>query len=327
MEPAAVQEFWQLILLPSPFLSHAVDLVRLNFSTKSLFFLNILIGLMMLGVSLDLKFRDFVEIWRRPKGPAIGLFAQFILLPAFTWALTMVVRPAPSIALGMILIGSCPGGNLSNIMTYLARGNAAMSISMTACSTAAAVVMTPLNLWVWGWLNPYTRPILEWVSLDPLDIFLTIVLILGLPLLLGVTISRVWPMLVDRIRTPFKVISFLIFAGFVAGALAANWSIFLQVLGLVVFVVLIHNALALSLGFFSARSVGLSAWDVRAVTIEVGIQNSALGLTLVFTFFGGLGGMAIVAGWWGIWHIIAGLIVAGAWSRRPPAGRPSEATA
>ncbi len=327
MEPTAVHQFWDLILFPSPFLLHAVDLVKLNFSTKALFFLNILIGLMMLGVSLDLKLRDFVDVWRRPKGPAIGLFAQFILLPAFTWGLTMVLQPAPSIALGMILIGSCPGGNLSNIMTYLARGNAAMSISMTACSTAAAVFMTPLNLWFWGWLNPHTRPILEWVSLDPLQLFMTIVLILGLPLALGVTISRLWPGLANKIRKPFKVVSFLIFAAFVGGALAANWSIFLKVLGLVVFVVLIHNALALSLGYFSARAVRLSAWDVRAVTIEVGIQNSALGLTLVFTFFGGLGGMAIVAGWWGIWHIIAGLTVAGFWSRRPAAGRPSEAPA
>jgi BASS family bile acid:Na+ symporter len=318
MGPAVVTEFWDLIFFRSPFLGHAVDLVKLNFSPKALFFLNILIGLMMLGVSLDLKLKDFIDVWRRPKGPAIGLFAQFILLPGFTWCLTMILQPAPSIALGMILIGSCPGGNLSNIMTYLARGNAAMSISMTACSTAAAVFMTPLNLWFWGWLNPYTRPILEWVSLDPLDLFLTIVLILGLPLVLGVIISRLWPGLVNRIRTPFKAVSFLIFAAFVAGALAANWSIFLKVLGLVVFVVLIHNALALSLGYVSARAVRLSNWDVRAVTIEVGIQNSALGLTLIFTFFGGLGGMAIIAGWWGIWHIISGLIVAGVWSRRSP---------
>ncbi|MBU0514407.1 MAG: bile acid:sodium symporter family protein [Proteobacteria bacterium] len=327
MEPVAVREFWDLIFFPSPFLTHAVDLVKLNFNTKALFVLNILIGLMMLGVSLDLKLDHFRQIWRRPKGPAIGLLAQFILLPAFTWGLTMVLQPAPSIALGMILIGSCPGGNLSNIMTYLARGNAAMSISMTACSTAAAVFMTPLNLWVWGWLNPHTRPILEWVSLDPIKIFVTILLILGLPLLLGIIISKLWPGLVNKIRTPFKVVSFLIFAAFVGGALAANWSIFIQVLGLVVFVVLIHNALALSLGYFSARAARLSAWDVRAVTIEVGIQNSALGLTLIFTFFGGLGGMAIIAGWWGIWHIIAGLTVAGVWSRRPAAGRPSEAAA
>lgn len=294
-----------------------VDQIRLNFNPQMLFLLNVVIGLMMLGVSLDLKLEGFKKVWVRPKGPAIGLIAQFIFLPAFTWALTMILRPQPSIALGMILIGSCPGGNLSNVMTYLARGNAAMSISMTACSTAAAIVMTPLNLWIWGSLNPYTEPILRRVSLDPFQVFMTIVMILGLPLVIGITLSKVFPKLADKIRKPFKVVSFLIFCAFVAFALAGNWSIFLKVIGLVVFAVLIHNALALNVGYWSARAARLGRADVRAVTIEVGIQNSALGLILIFNFFEGLGGMAIIAAWWGIWHIIAGLIVAGLWSRRP----------
>lgn len=305
----------------------AIDQIRLNFSPQALIGLNIVIGLMMLGVSLELKIADFKRVIVSPKAPAIGLGAQFILLPAFTFLLTLIIQPAPSIALGMILIASCPGGNLSNIMTYLARGNAAISVSMTAVSTAAAVFMTPFNLAFWGGLNPQTAPILKQVSLNPMDVFTTIVLILGVPLTVGMLLSKAFPALVDRIRKPFKIFSFMVFIVFVGAALAANWQIFLKVIGLIIFVVFIHNALALSLGYWSGRLVRLNGRDVRAVAIEVGIQNSALGLILIFNFFEGLGGMAIIAAWWGIWHIIAGLSIATFWSRRPLPGDPEVLTA
>jgi bile acid:Na+ symporter, BASS family len=295
----------------------AIDQIRLNFSPQSILAMNIVIGLMMLGVALELKIEDFKRIFVSPKAPAIGLASQFILLPAFTFLLTLIVRPAPSMALGMILIAACPGGNLSNIMTYLARGNTAVSISMTAVSTAAAVVMTPLNLALWGGLNPSTAAILRQVSLNPFDVVTTIVLILGIPLTVGMLISGIFPSLAAGIRKPFKIFSFVIFIGFVAVALSANWQVFLKVIVLVAFVVFLHNAMALNLGYWSGRLLGLDKRDVRAVAIEVGIQNSALGLILIFDFFEGMGGMAIVAAWWGIWHIISGLTVAGFWSRKP----------
>jgi BASS family bile acid:Na+ symporter len=300
----------------------AIDQIRLNFSPQALIGLNAVIGLMMFGVALELKPIDFKRIFIAPKAPAIGLAAQFFLLPAFTFLLTLVLKPTPSMALGMILIAACPGGNLSNIMTYLAKGNAAVSVSMTAVSTAAAIIMTPFNLAFWGSLNPNTVPILREVSLNPMDVFSTIVLILGIPLAAGMIVSHIFPRLVQKIRKFFKIFSFIVFIGFVGAALAANWQIFLRVIGLVVFVVFIHNALALSLGYWSARLFKLEERDSRAVSIEVGIQNSALGLILIFNFFEGLGGMAIVAAWWGIWHIMAGLSVATYWSRRrmKPAG-------
>ena len=290
--------------------SAAVDLVRLNFNPQMLFVVNAAIGLMMFGVALDLKFEDFKRIIISPKAPGIGLVAQFILLPALTFLLTLILRPQPSIALGMILVAACPGGNLSNIITYLAKGNCAVSISMTAVSTAAAVVMTPLNLALWGGLNPDTAEILRKVSLSPVDVFTTIFLILGIPLVLGLTLSRIFPALADKVRKPFKIFSLVFFMVIVCGALAANWSIFLKVVGLVMLIVLLHNALALNLGYWSGRLCRLDERDSRAVCIEVGIQNSALGLVLVFNFFEGLGGMAILVAWWGIWHIIAGLITA-----------------
>ena len=288
----------------------AIDQVRLNFNPQGLLAINAAIGLMMLGVAIDLKLEDFKRILASPKAPAIGLFAQFLLLPAFTFGLTMLLRPHPSIALGMILVAACPGGNFSNLMTYLAKGNCAVSISMTAVSTMAAVVMTPLNLSIWGNLNPDTAPLLQKVSLSPMDVFTTVFIILGIPLILGMILSRIFPNLADRVRKPFKIFALVFFILVLLGALAANYKIFLQVIGLVVIAVFIHNLLALNIGYWTARLFRLDEGACRAVSIEVGIQNAALGLVLVFNFFGGMGGMAILVGWWGIWHIVAGLATA-----------------
>jgi len=295
----------------------ALDQVRLNFNPQGLFAINAAIGLMMLGVALELKLADFKRIFIAPKAPAIGLAAQFILLPAFTFLLTLILQPPPSIALGMILVAACPGGNLSNIITYLARGNCAVSVSMTAVSTAAAIFMTPLNLTIWGSLNPHTAQILKKVSLSPFDVFANIFIILGIPLIVGLSVSHYFPSLVQKVRKPFKIFSLIFFLSIVAVALIANWQNFINYVGLVFFGVLIHNALALNLGYWAGRLSGLNEQDTRAVSIEVGIQNSGLGLVLVFTFFQGLGGMAIITAWWGIWHILAGLAAAFIFSRRP----------
>ncbi len=302
-----------------------IDQVQLNFNPTGIMIINGAIGLMMLGVALELKFDDFKRIVAAPKAPAIGLFAQFLLLPAFTFLLTLIIKPYPSMALGMILVAACPGGNLSNIMTYLAKGNCAVSISMTAISTAAAVIMTPLNLSLWGSLNPDTAVILKQVSLSPWNVFTTVFIILGIPLIIGMLAAKVFPTLVEKVRKPFKIFSLVFFILIVIGALAANWKYFIAYVGLVIFAVFIHNALALNLGYWTGRLARLNEQDCRAVSIEVGIQNSALGLVLVFNFFDGLGGMAIVVAWWGIWHIIAGLVTAFIFTRRPlPDGQQAE---
>lgn len=303
----------------------AIDQARLNFNPQGLFIINAAIGLMMLGVALELKLADFKRIIVAPKAPLIGLIAQFILLPAFTFLLTLIINPPASIALGMILVAACPGGNLSNIMTYLARGNCAISVSMTAVSTAAAIIMTPLNLALWGSLNPQTANILREIRLSPMDVFITVFIILGIPLCVGLLVSRAFPTLAAKVRRPFKIFSLVFFIGIVAAALAVNWQNFLHYVGLVFIAVLIHNALALNLGYWSGRLLNLPEQDNRAVSIEVGIQNSGLGLVLVFNFFDGLGGMAILVAWWGIWHIIAGLAAAFVFSRRPlPSGFQTE---
>ncbi len=295
----------------------AIDQVRLNFNPQSILAINMAIGLMMLGVALDLKLKDFKRIVVSPRAPCIGLIAQFLLLPAFTFLLTMILKPHPSIALGMILVAACPGGNLSNIMTYLAKGNCAVSISMTAISTAAAIFMTPLNLSLWGSMNPETAAILKEVSLSPTDVFTTVFLILGIPLTVGLILGHRFPRLADRVRKPFKMFSLVFFIVIVCGALAANWTYFMTYVGIVMLAVFLHNLLALNIGYWSGRMAKLPEPDCRAVSIEVGIQNSALGLVLVFNFFDGLGGMAILVAWWGVWHILAGLTAAFFFTRFP----------
>ena len=287
-----------------------IDQVRLNFNPTGIAIINSAIGLMMLGVALELKIDDFKRIVSNPKAPAIGLVAQFVLLPAFTFLLVLLIKPHPSIALGMMLVAACPGGNLSNIITYLANGNSAVSISMTAVSTIAAIIMTPFNISFWGSLNPETASILKQVSLNPVDVFITVFLILGIPLIVGMSIGHYLPNIAKKVKKPFKIFSLVFFIIIVCGALAANWQYFLKYVGIVMLAVLIHNALALNIGYWSGRLFKLDEKDCRAVCIEVGIQNSALGLVLVFGFFGGLGGMAILVAWWGIWHIIAGLVTA-----------------
>ncbi len=287
-----------------------IDQVRLNFNPTGIAIINAAIGLMMLGVALELKVDDFKRIIASPKAPLIGLVAQFILLPALTFVLILIIKPYPSIALGMMLVAACPGGNLSNIMTYLSKGNCAVSISMTAVSTIAAVIMTPLNISFWGRLNPATAEILKQVSLNPWDVFVTVFLILGIPLMVGMTVGHYLPELAQKVKKPFKIFSLIFFIIIVCGAIAANWQYFMKYVGIVMLAVFIHNALALNLGYWSGKLARLDEKDCRAVSIEVGIQNSALGLVLVFSFFDGLGGMAILVAWWGIWHIIAGLVTA-----------------
>ena len=189
---------------------------------------------------------------------------------------------------------------------------------MTALSTAVAIVMTPFNLSLWGGLHPEASGILKAVSLDPVEMLLAVFLLLGLPMAAGMWVGYRFPRFVERAHKPVKIFSLAVFGLFVVGALAANWQYFLKYVGFVVFAVFLHNGLALLTGYFAAKFAGLPERDRRAVSIEVGIQNSALGLILIFNFFDGLGGMAIVTAWWGIWHIVSGLTVATIWSRRDP---------
>jgi len=294
-----------------------IDQLQLNFNPENLRLLNVIIGLIMFGVALDLKVDDFKRIAASPIPPLIGLAGQFILLPALSFLWTLILKPPPSIALGMILIAACPGGNVSNFLTHLAKGNTALSVSVTAISTAVALVMTPLNLTFWGKLNADTAPILHRINLDPLEVFHTVVIILGIPLAAGMLIAHYAPQLAGRLRRPLKIFSIVFLVAFIMAIFALNWDNFLTYVPQIWFAVFIQNGLGLWGGYAISRVFRLSRQDARAISIEVGIQNSALGLALIFEFFAGLGGMALVAAWWGVWHLVSGLIVALIWSKRP----------
>ncbi|MCZ2133995.1 MAG: bile acid:sodium symporter family protein [Burkholderiales bacterium] len=295
-----------------------IDLVRLNFNPQTLFVLNCVLGFVMFGVSLELKASDFREALRTPRALAIGLLGHHVVFPAFTYLLVHLLEPRPSIALGMILVSSCPAGNISNFLTYFARGNTALSVSISTLSTLAAIVMTPLNIAFWGGLYAPAQPILRQVAVNPLEMLGHVFLLLGLPLALGLFVSRRWPRFTAWAQRPMKFFSLVFFLVFVLAALGANWQYFVVYVGMVVGVVFLHNASALATGYGLAWAVRLAEPDRRAVAIECGIQNSGLGLILIFNFFDGLGGMAVVTAWWGIWHIVAGLSLATFWSRRTP---------
>jgi len=292
-----------------------IDEVMLNFSPGSLQLLNAILAIVMFSIALDLRLSDFARLIKAPKPMLTGIMSQFLLLPALTFLLVLLTAPRPSIALGLILVAACPGGNISNFITHRAGGNAALSVSMTGVATLGAILLTPLNVAFWGSLYAPTREILRSTAIDPVAVAITVGLMLVLPLCLGVLINSRLPDLAARIRKPLQWLSMAIFVAFIVLALAANWGFFMNYVAAVALLVFLHNGLALGAGYGAARLAGLSEYDRRAVTIETGIQNSGLGLILIFGFFHGLGGMAVVAAFWGIWHAISGIALAAVWSR------------
>lgn len=305
-----------------------VDEIRLNFNPASLAVLNGVLAFLMFGIALDTRIDDFRRVARMPLAFTVGIVAQFIALPAITFGLTLLLQPAPSIALGMILVACCPPGNVSNILTHRANGNVALSVSMTAVSNAIAIVAMPLNFAFWGGIHPTAAPLLKTIALDPVEMFGHILLIIGVPFVLGLWCAHRFPNWTTRFKKPLRILSFIALIAFIVGAIAGNWRYFLDYVGLVLLAVMIHDALAFGTGYAIARAAGLPDYDRRALSIEVGIRNAGLGLVIIFSFFGGLGGMAVVAGVWGFWDIIAGLALASWWARRPlqggvpDAGRP-----
>lgn len=297
-----------------------IDAVILNFSPTSLHILNMVLAVVMFSIALELKPEDFKRLAQAPKALLTGLVSQFIVLPALTFGLVLVTNPQPSIALGLMLVAACPGGNISNFITHRAGGNSALSVSLTAFSTVAAIVLTPINISFWGSLYGPTRALLRQTAIDPVSVAITVGFMLVLPLCLGMVLNVRRPEISARLRRPMQYVSMAIFVAFVALALAANWSLFLQYAAAVAALVLMHNALALGAGYSIATVAGLSAYDRRSVTIETGIQNSGLGLILIFGFFDGLGGMAVVAAFWGMWHILSGISLAGVMARTQAPG-------
>jgi len=296
----------------------AIDSVRLEFSPTAALVLQGIVAIVVFGVALELRISDFARLLREPRLVATGLASQLVALPLLTFALVGLLDPAPSIALGMMMIAACPGGNMSNVLTHWARGRTSLSVAMTTISSLAAPLTTPLVFGLLGGLHPATRGAMREIALPYAEIVTTIVFALALPLVLGMALAERRPALAAQLRGPLKRFGVFVLFAFIGIALVANKGLFAQpsVAGLLIGLVVVHNALALATGYSIARLLGAGEAERRAITLETGIHNSALGLMLIFSYFQHLGGMALIVATWGIWHLVTGGLLARYWARR-----------
>tara|TARA_R110001583_G_scaffold145635_2_gene297605 strand:- start:37593 stop:38492 length:900 start_codon:yes stop_codon:yes gene_type:complete len=293
-----------------------LDSLKINFDTEGLWVLNITLALIMFGVALGISLDDFKRLFKKPKILLTGIISQFILLPLVTFIFIKLVNPMPSIALGMMMVAACPGGNISNFMTQMAKGNTALSVSLTAFATLVSLVMTPFNLHFWGNMYAPTAQILQTIELNPVKLVKLVSLILGVPLILGMWVRKYKPNLADKLSKILKPISLIIFMLFIIIAFYDNFDIFINYVHYVLILVIAHNILALATGFYFAKAMSLSYKNQKTLSIETGIQNSGLGLLLIFSFFDGLGGMALLVAFWAIWDIFSGVALASYWSKK-----------
>ncbi|WP_299109234.1 bile acid:sodium symporter family protein [uncultured Tenacibaculum sp.] len=293
-----------------------IDSIKINFDTEALWLLNIALAIIMFGVALSITIDDFKRLIKNPKILAVGLLSQFILLPFLTFIAILIIKPHPSFALGMMLVAACPGGNVSNFFSKMANANAALSVSLTAFATVFCLIMTPLNLEFWGSLYEPTNNILKEIQLNPYELFKLVLLILGIPLLLGMIVNHYHPLMAEKINKILRPFSITVFMILIIVALYDNAEIFKNHIHLVLFLVIFHNIFAYFIGYFTAKSFRLAKNDVKTITIETGIQNSGLGLLLVFGFFEGLGGMALLTAFWGVWDLFSGMALATYWGRK-----------
>ena len=299
---------------------NTIDSIQVTLNAGGMNTINIILAFVMYGVALGIKPHIFVEVFKKPKSVLLGLLCQLVLLPALTCLLAILLTGwiSPMMGLGMILVAACPGGNISNFMSSLAKANIELSVSLTAISTALAVILTPFNFWCWGSIYLHSAAVAAEIPtlVIPLwDVFKTIFILLGVPLALGILTSQYLPKVALALKKPLQWLSIVIFVGMVVLSFGSNLDAFVKCIKYIFLVVLIHNFLALSIGFGVGTLAKVPFRDRRTLTIETGIQNSGLGLALMlgtslFANFPPHGGMLVITAWWGIWHIVSGLTVA-----------------
>lgn len=304
--------------------------LTINFGEGGMMIVNIILAFVMFGVALGIKTSTFKEVFKKPKSVIFGVLMQWVGLPLVTFLVALALNQwiTPMVALGMILVACCPGGNISNFISSLSKGNVELSVSMTAITTALAPIVTPLNFFMWGNLYAYVVGVKQSIpelSIPFLPMLYQIMLLLGVPIVLGMVFAKYHPNATKKITKPAQVLSVLLFVGMVVVSFSQNWQIFINNIIYVFFIVLLHNACALATGFFGAKLAKLPQRDCRSLTVEIGIQNSGLGLVLLFNpvifppeiWHQHYGAMLLVTAWWGIWHIVAGLSVAYLFRRKP----------
>lgn len=296
----------------------AVDIDRLSIDLSDgfQFVVKIVVALFLFGIALDTRVDDFRDVARRPGVMAIGLVAQYAVAPGLALLLTLALDVRGSVAIGMLLVACCPAGNLSNLLTHRARGDVALSISLTGLSNVVAVVLTPVAFGFWCGLNPAAADLLRDVSIEPWDVMGEVALLIGLPFALGLFGAWRWPALAAQARKVVEPGALILLLLIVVGGLASQLGTFLTYLGVVALPIVAHNALALGVGYATGRACRLPVAGVRAMTFELGVRNTALGLVLALGFFGDLGGVVFVAALWGLWDVATGLALSTWWRRR-----------
>ena len=303
----------------SPETVQLIDGIEVTLNAGGMNTINIVLAFVMYGVALGIKPATFVQVFTKPRSLFLGMACQLVLLPAFTFLLTLAFGNSITwtMALGMILVASCPGGNISNFMTSLSKGNVELSVSLTAVSTSLAILMTPFNFWLYGNLYLHTANIageVPTLAIPLWDVFKTIFILLGIPLALGILTAQYLPKVADVLKKPLQYLSILFFLAMVVLSFTGNLEAFMKCIKYIFLVVLVHNFLALSIGFGVGSLFKVPRKDRRTLTIETGIQNSGLGLVLLlgtplFANFPPHGGTLVITAWWGVWHIISGLTV------------------
>ncbi len=293
------------------------ETVSIHFSSGSLTALNICLAVIMFGVALDIKVEHFTQLLNQKKAVLTGLFTQFIMLPLFTVILVTLLPISNGMALGMLLVAACPGGNVSNFFSHMARGHVALSVTLTAFSSLAAFIITPLSFLFCVSLIPALSGELKSFEVDFLSLMINMVSILLVPLLLGMWVSKHFMLLSKKIAGPIRILSMIMLTAFIVIAVVNNMEGFETYLTKVFWIVLLHNGSALMMSYYFSAMMNNGEAINRTVAIETGIQNSGLALILIFNFFDGNTAMAVVAAWWGVWHLISGFVFSAVMRKRP----------
>lgn len=256
-----------------------------------------LLGVIMFGMGMTLRIEDFKEIFRRPKEIFIGVAAQFLIMPLLAYFLALIFNLPPELAAGVILVGTCPGGTASNVMTYLAQGDLALSVSMTMTTTLLAPIVTPfLTLWLAG----------AWIDISLSAMMISILQIVIAPIFLGIIINHFFRDFVRKITILLPTVSIIAILLIVGGVVGVNSSKILDVGLILMLVVMLHNVCGYALGFAVAKAFNMNIAKAKAISIEVGMQNSGLAVSLAMLHFGAAA--AIPGAIFSVWHNISGSI-------------------
>lgn len=265
--------------------------------------------LVMFSVALGLSAKDFVLLGEQPVVFVIGVLTQIVGLPLVTFGIINVVDVPASIALGMIVVACCPGGAVSNLLTYLARGNVAYSVSLTATSSVLAAVLTPASILFWSHLYEPTSTLLQTIDVSPWVFLLQTTLLLIVPLVLGMTVAARAPDFAAVIRRRTALAGTLVLAGVIVYGTVYFFPVLFPALPYIGSVAVGHNAVAFALGALAGLALRADRPIRRALTFEVGIQNSGLALVILIGQLHGVGGAAAIAAVWGVWHLVAGGLI------------------